>query len=103
MVSIIWNPKFGGQGIIYKYILNFNDCTFEHGRVLGRTNSKNRYKAIQNVRYLESEEQVFKKATKNVTGRGRCSQERDATHSNKFCAHFFRNLSFASLYLIRLG
>ena len=56
MVSIIWNPKFGGQGIIYKYILNLNDCTFEHGRVLGRTNSKNRYKAIQNVRYLESEE-----------------------------------------------
>ena len=47
MVSIVWNPKFGGQGIIYKYILNLNDCTFEHGRVLGRTNSKNSYKVIQ--------------------------------------------------------
>ena len=90
MASIILNPKFGGQGIIYQYILNLHD-TFEHGRVLGRSNLKNRYKAIQNVRYSESEEEVFKKLTKDVTGRRGCSQKSDVTHSNKFCAHFFSN------------
>ena len=63
MVFIIWNPKFGGYGIIYHYILNLHGCTFEHGRVLGRSNLKNGYKAIKNVRYLESE-RVFKTATK---------------------------------------
>ena len=40
MVSIIWNPKFDGQGIIYLYILNLRD-TFEHGRVLLKSNLKN--------------------------------------------------------------
>lgn len=64
MVFIIWNLKFGGHGIIYQYILNLHDCTFEHRRVLRRSNLKNRYKAIQNVRYLEGEEKVFEKATK---------------------------------------
>ena len=103
MVSIIWDPRFGGQGIIYQYILNLHDCIFEHGRVLGRSNSKNRYKTIQNVRYLQSEEEVFKNATKNVIGRSGCSQMSDVTHSNKCCAHFFNNLCFTSLYLIRLG
>ena len=57
MVSIIWNPKFGGKGIIYQYILKIHD-TFEHGGVLGRSNLKNR------LRYSESEEEVFKKLTK---------------------------------------
>ena len=64
MVFIIWNLKFGGYGIIYQYILNLHDCTFEHRKVLRRSNLKNRYKAIQNVRYLEGEEKVFEKATK---------------------------------------
>ena len=45
MVSIISNPKFGGQGIIYQCILSLRD-TFEHGSVLGRSNVKNTYKAI---------------------------------------------------------
>ena len=93
MVSIIWNPKFGEQGIIYQYILSLHDCTFEHGRALGRINLKNRYKAIQNVRYLESEEEVFKKATKNLIGRNGCRQKSDVTHSNKSCAYFFSHLS----------
>ena len=102
MVSIILNAEFGGQGIIYQYILNLHDI-FEHGRVLGRCNLKNRYKALQTVRYSESEEEVFKKLTKKIIGRRGCSQKSDATYSNKFFAHFFSNLNFASRYLIRLG
>ena len=77
LVSIIWNPKFGGPGIIYQYILSLHDCTFEHGRVLGRSHLNNKYKAIQNERYLESEEEVFKKATKNLIRRSECSQKSD--------------------------
>ena len=62
--------------IIYQYTLNLLDCTFEHGRELGRSNLKNRYKAIPNVRYLKSEEEVFKKVTKNVIERRGCSQKK---------------------------
>ena len=64
MVSIIWNLKFGGQGIIYQYILNLHNCTFEHGRILGTGNLKNRYKAMQNVRFPKSEKEVTKKKDK---------------------------------------
>ena len=71
MVSIIWKLKFGKQGII----LNLHD-TFEHGRVLGRSNLKNKYTAIQNVCYLESEEEVFKKLTKNIIRRKGFSQKK---------------------------
>ena len=42
MVSIIWKLKFGKQGII----LNLHD-TFEHGRVLGRSNLKNRLRQFK--------------------------------------------------------
>ena len=70
---------------------------------LGRNNLKNRYRAIQNVRYSESEEEVFKKLTKNIIGRRGCSQKSDITQSNKFCVHFFSNLNFAFMYVIRLG
>ena len=97
MVSVIWNPKFGEQGII----LNLH-VTFEHGRILGRSNLKNNYKAMQNACYSESEEEVFKKLTKNTIRKKGCNQKSHVTHSNKFCDHFFSNLSFASLYLIRL-
>ena len=77
MVSIIWNPKFGGQGIIYQYILNLHNCTFEHGRILGTGNLKNRYKAMQNVRFPKSEKEVTKKRTKNVISSRGCSQKSD--------------------------
>ena len=71
MVSIIWKLKFAEREII----LNLHD-TFEHGRVLGRSNLKNRYTAIQNVCYLESEEEVFKKLTKNIIRRKGFSQKK---------------------------
>ena len=39
---------------------------------------------IQNVRYSESEVEVFKKLTKNIIERRECSQKGDVTDSNKF-------------------
>lgn len=58
MASIILNLKFGGQGIICQYLLTVSSSMEKYWEeVIQRIGI---YKAIQDVHYLQSEEEVLK-------------------------------------------